>query len=63
MALVVTTRVTQVGSTLSGDVVAVIVVHTNTGYSPNVGHAGTGTWSALSASASVRSLAPRVPHE
>ena len=43
MALVVTSRVTQVGSTLSGDVVAVIVVHTNTGYSPNVGHAGTGT--------------------
>jgi len=43
MALVVTTRVTQVGSTLSGDVVAVIVVQTNTGYAPNVGHAGTGT--------------------
>jgi len=39
----VTAHVTKRGSVLSGDIVHIVLVHTNPGYGPNPGHAGTGT--------------------
>ncbi|MDO9446019.1 MAG: thrombospondin type 3 repeat-containing protein [Dehalococcoidia bacterium] len=43
MAVVISSAVTKSGSTLSGDIVKIVVVKTNPGYSGNPGHAGTGT--------------------
>ena len=43
MVVVVSSNITQSGSTISGNVTQVIVVRTNPGYDPNPGHAGTGT--------------------
>ena len=43
MGVLVATNVTQSGSTMSGDVLSIIVVQTNAGYSPTPGHPGTGT--------------------
>jgi pimeloyl-ACP methyl ester carboxylesterase len=42
VAVVVTDRVTRVGSVLSGEVVHVVVVKTQPGYAPDAGHLGTG---------------------
>ena len=43
MGVVVSTRVSMSGSTISGDVSRIIVVTPNAGYEPNPGHPGTGT--------------------
>ncbi len=43
MAVVVVSHVTKSGSTISGDTLHVVIVHTNPGYAPDPGHAGTGT--------------------
>jgi predicted RecA/RadA family phage recombinase len=41
--VIVTSAVTQSGSVISGDVVAVATVTPNPGYEGDPGHAGTGT--------------------
>ncbi len=43
MGMLVATKVTKSGSTISGDVKSIVVVKTDPGYAPNPGHAGTGT--------------------
>ena len=43
MAVVVPTKVTQSGSTISGQVAKVVIVKTNPGYQPNPADPGTGT--------------------
>jgi hypothetical protein len=43
MAVIVSSAITQRGYTISGNVVAIVIVHTNAGYAPNPGHIGTGT--------------------
>jgi len=43
MAVIVASHITQRGPVISGDIVAVVLVHTNAGYGPNPGHRGTGT--------------------
>jgi hypothetical protein len=43
MAVIVTSHASQSGSTDSGDIVHIVIVHTNPGYAPDPGHAGTGT--------------------
>ncbi len=43
MGVVVSTKVSQSGSTILGDVSRIIVVMPNAGYDPNPGHPGTGT--------------------
>ena len=43
MAVVVATKVTQSGSTISGDIAEVVIVKTNPGYQPNPDDPGTGT--------------------
>ena len=42
IAVIVSNKVTQTGSTISGTVSAIVVVRTGPGYDPNPGHAGTG---------------------
>lgn len=43
MGVLVPTHVVKAGSTISGDVLSIVVVQTNGGYGPNPGHPGTGT--------------------
>lgn len=43
MGVIVTSSATQSGSTITGTIVHIVIVKTNPGYSPNPGHAGTGT--------------------
>jgi hypothetical protein len=43
MAVIVSSTISKSGSTISGDTAHVVIVKTNPGYSPNPGHAGTGT--------------------
>ncbi len=43
LTVLVTSDVTQSGSTISGDITAFAVVATNAGYDSDPGHAGTGT--------------------
>ena len=43
MGVLVTSSVTQSGSTLNGTWAHIVVVHTDPGYGPNPGHPGTGT--------------------
>ena len=43
MAVVVPNKVTQSGSTISGNVAKVVIVKTNPGYEPDPSHPGTGT--------------------
>jgi len=43
MGVLASTKVTKSGSTISGDAKRIVVVKTDPGYSPNPGHAGTGT--------------------
>ena len=42
MGVLVSTRVVKSGSSVSGDVLSIVVVKTNPGYQSNPGHAGTG---------------------
>jgi hypothetical protein len=42
MGVLVSTKVLKSGSTVSGDVLSIVVVRTNPGYQSNPGHAGTG---------------------
>ena len=43
MAVIVSSRTAKSGSTISGNIVHVVLVDTNPGYKPNPGHSGTGT--------------------
>lgn len=43
MGVIVSSTVAQSGNMISGDVPKIVVVVTNPGYAPNVGHPGTGT--------------------
>lgn len=43
MAVIVSSKIGQTGSAISGDTVHEVVVKTNPGYAPNPGHPGTGT--------------------
>jgi hypothetical protein len=43
MGLIVTSKVSQSGSTIAGNEVRIAVVQTDPGYAPNPGHEGTGT--------------------
>lgn len=43
MAIIVSSRISQAGSTISGDTQHVVVVRTDAGYQGNPGHAGTGS--------------------
>jgi uncharacterized repeat protein (TIGR01451 family) len=43
MGVIVSSHVTQSGSTISGDIAKIVVVKTDPGYSTNPGHPGTGT--------------------
>ena len=42
MGVIVSSQITQKGSTISGDIVHILIVRTDPGYGPNPGHAGTG---------------------
>lgn len=43
MGVIVTSSTSKSGSQISGNIVRIVIVHTNPGYAPAVGHAGTGT--------------------
>jgi hypothetical protein len=43
MAVIVSSSITQSGSTITGNIVHLYVVQTNPGYAPDPGHTGTGT--------------------
>ena len=43
MLVIVSSHITKKGAVISGDIVHIVVVHTNPGYAPNPGHVGTGT--------------------
>jgi len=43
MGVLVSSKVSKSGSTISGDVKSIVVVKTDPGYAPNPGHTGTGT--------------------
>ncbi len=43
MGVLVSSKVSKSGSTISGDAKSIVVVKTDPGYAPNSGHAGTGT--------------------
>jgi hypothetical protein len=43
MAVIVASQVTKRGPVISGNIVHIVLVHTNPGYGPNPGHPGTGT--------------------
>ena len=43
MGVIVASHITQKGSTISGNILHIVVVRTDPGYGPNPGHAGMGT--------------------
>jgi hypothetical protein len=43
MAVIVASKITQSGSTISGDAPHIVIVMTNQGYGNDPGHVGTGT--------------------
>jgi hypothetical protein len=43
MAVLVSSTITKSGSTISGNIPILVIVRTDSGYSSNPGHAGTGT--------------------
>ena len=43
MSVIVTSKVTKSGSTISGTIVKIVIVKTNAGYDSDPGHPGTGT--------------------
>jgi hypothetical protein len=47
MTVIVSSLITKSGPIISGDVPKMVIVHTDPGYSPNPGHAGTGTVTAV----------------
>jgi Domain of unknown function DUF11 len=47
MAVIVSSTISKNGSTISGDVVGLVIVKTDPGYAGNPGHAGTGTIIAI----------------
>jgi hypothetical protein len=47
MVIIVSSKVTQKGSTISGNILHLVVVKVNPGYAPNPGHAGTGNVEAV----------------
>ncbi len=47
MAVIVSSKVSQSGSTISGDTVRIAIVQVQGGYAPNPGHAGSGTVVAI----------------
>jgi hypothetical protein len=50
--------ITKSGPIISGDIPKMVIVHTDPGYEPNPGHAGTGTVTAIVCG----SAHPQVPH-
>jgi hypothetical protein len=42
MVIIVSSKVTQRGSMITGNIVHLVVVRVTPGYAPNPGHAGTG---------------------
>jgi len=59
MAVIVAQTITQAGSTISGDILEIVIVKTNPGYAPNPGHVGTGTVVAVLCRS--RGAAPQAP--
>jgi hypothetical protein len=47
MGVIVSSRVTQSGSIISGDIKQVVIVQTDPGYAPAPGYTGTGTEVAM----------------
>ena len=47
ITVIVSSLVTQSGPIISGDIPKMVIVHTDPGYQPNPGHAGTGTVTAI----------------
>ncbi len=47
MAVIVSSSISMSGSTISGNTVHIVIVKTNAGYQPDLGHAGTGTVVAM----------------
>jgi hypothetical protein len=47
MAVIVSSKAGKTGSTISGDTAEIVIVKTNPGYTPDPGHAGTGTVQAI----------------
>jgi hypothetical protein len=47
MGVLVSSKITQNGSVITGDIKQVVIVHNNPGYAPDPGHAGTGTIVAI----------------
>ncbi len=43
MAVIVSSSISDSGSTIGGNVVKIVVVKTDSGYDSNPGHSGTGT--------------------
>ena len=43
MLVIVSSHITKKGPVITGDIVHIVLVHTNPGYAPNPGHPGTGT--------------------
>jgi hypothetical protein len=64
MAVIVASHITKRGSVISGDIVGIVLVHTNAGYGPNPGHSGTGTIIRLLCSSSQKTpsaVAEQIP--
>jgi hypothetical protein len=47
MTVLVSSLITESGVIISGDVPKMVIVHTDPGYEPDPGHAGTGTVTAV----------------
>src|SRR5262249_16389667 len=47
ITLIVSSSITKSGPIISGDVPEMVIIHTDPGYSPNPGHEGTGTVTAV----------------
>jgi hypothetical protein len=47
MGVLVSSKITQSGSVITGNIKQVVVVHNNPGYAPDPGHTGTGTIVAI----------------
>jgi len=43
MEVIVSSNITKSGSTISGNIVEIVIVKTDPGYASDPGHAGTGT--------------------
>jgi hypothetical protein len=45
--VIVSSSITKSGPIISGDIPMMVTIHTDPGYGPNPGHAGTGTVTAV----------------